>query len=52
MVATLALFLMLKKWAHSHETIKQPFNLKLQLIHLITELLGPLMTARLNFTNG
>ena len=33
------------KWAHSHKTIKQP-------IHLTTELLYPLMTARLNFTNG
>ena len=52
LVATLTLFLLLQKWAHSHETIKQPISLKLQPIHLTTKLLGPLMTARLNFTNG
>ena len=40
------------KWEHSLETVKQPINLKLQLIHLTTELLGPLITDRLSFTNG
>ena len=41
-----------EKVGHSHETIKQPISLKLQPIHLTTELLGPLMTAKLNFASG
>ena len=45
-------FFLLKKWDHSHKTIKQPFGLKLRLIYLKTELLGPLMTSKLNFTSG
>ena len=51
LVATLFL-LLLKKRAHSHETIKQTISLKMQPLHLITKLIGPFIAAKLNFTSG
>ena len=40
-------FYLLQKWVYLHKTTKQPINLKLQPIHLTTELFGPLITAKL-----
>ena len=46
------LFYPLQKWVYSHKAVKLPISLELQITHLTTKLLCPLMTAKLNLTSG